>query len=69
MVSWQDAWASTEDNTKPLVHTTVGFLYRDTKDEIVLAQSYWPDKNEKISNNFFGIPKGCIIKITKLKGI
>lgn len=68
-VEWLDAWASTEDNTKPLVHTTVGFVYRESKDEIVLAQSHYFAEDEKITNNFFGIPKGCIIKIKKLKEI
>lgn len=69
LVTWQDAWANTEDETKSFVHTTTGFFYRETKKEIVLAQSNYPAGDDKISNNFFGIPKGCIVKIKKLKEI
>lgn len=67
MIEWQDAWANTIDCTDILIHTTVGFLYRETKDEICLAQSYYSVEDKINVNNFFGIPRGCIKKYSELR--
>lgn len=63
MIIWEDAWASTSDDGDSLIHQTVGFLFRETTKRIVLVQNYYSNVGEKITNNYFSIPKGCITKI------
>ena len=67
LIEWQDAWASASEELHPVIHRTVGFVHRKTKDQIVLMQSYYVDEERITANNYFGIPRGCIKKIKRLK--
>ena len=67
LISWEDAWAKQEDGVDSLVHYTTGFLLRKTKTHVTLVQNYYENETDKITNNYFCIPKGCITKITSLK--
>lgn len=49
---------------------TVGYIVMDNKDHITVAQSLsiHPENNEIYRGaDFMTIPKGCVIKVTKLK--
>lgn len=54
-----DEWIATESDT---VHQ-VGFLYKETKEYIVLIDSYFTGD---LKGYAVKIPKGCIVKITRL---
>ena len=54
-----DQWLATESDTV----YQVGFLYKETKDYIVVIDSYF---SADLKGYAVKIPRGCIIKIEKL---
>ena len=62
-----DAWRSIEEalEDEPAFVTTVGFLLEDSKKRVLVASTLSAD--ELISSTM-EIPKGMVVKITKLRG-
>ena len=69
-IIWDDAESDSswsEEPTTPLgpTHaTTMGFLVRDEKDYVLVADSYFP--NSKIISNTTKIPRGMIVEMIEL---
>lgn len=67
-ITWDDAseltsgWSAEIERTEPALALSVGFLIRDTKDHIVIAQDIDPDGHH---NGRSQIPKG-MVKILKV---
>ena len=70
-IEWEDAASSGgwielgEEKLDPLIVTTVGFLIKETKDRLILAQSL---TNGHRSADRIQIPKAWIKKKTHIKG-
>lgn len=67
-ITWEDAseltsgWSAEIERTEPALALSVGFLIRDTKDHIVIAQDIDPEGHH---NGRSQIPKG-MVKILKV---
>lgn len=62
-----DSWVSNDDVIKEMgykyVMTTVGYLFKTTKDGVIICQSY----NDTMVSGLLHIPKECIKKIETIK--
>lgn len=67
IVSTDGGWHTTEEldvwiESEPNIVHQIGFVYADTKDYLVLVDSFF---DENVNGYAVKIPRGCIIKIER----